>query len=168
MFDLTSSKLLILAVVALIVVGPKDLPALLRTLGRYMGMIRRHANDFRAQFDEAMRESELADLKKEVEELGRDAQDTLKDTSRSVESHIGDITREVNESVGEIDRIGQAKPADAEPALSSDALPDQPGGEPVATDAVEAIGSPVTPAPLAPPAAEPRPVAEATASRGGA
>ena len=57
MFDLTSSKLLILAVVALIVVGPKDFPALLRTIGRYMGMIRRQANEFRAQFDEAMREN---------------------------------------------------------------------------------------------------------------
>ena len=60
MFDITSSKLLILGIVALLVIGPKDLPALLRTIGKYMGIIKRQAADFRAQFDEAMRESELA------------------------------------------------------------------------------------------------------------
>ena len=63
MFDLTSSKLLILGIVALIVVGPKDLPILLRTIGKYVGMIRRQANEFKSQFDEAMRESELDSLK---------------------------------------------------------------------------------------------------------
>ena len=41
MFDLTSSKLLILGIIALLVVGPKDLPILLRTIGKYMGMIRK-------------------------------------------------------------------------------------------------------------------------------
>jgi len=67
MFDITSSKLLILAIVALIVVGPKDLPILLRTVGKYLGVVRRHAAEFRAQFDEALREAELEGLKKEFE-----------------------------------------------------------------------------------------------------
>lgn len=101
MFDLTSSKLLILAVVALLVVGPKDLPALMRTIGRYVGMIRRQANEFRAQFEDAMRESELADLKKEVEQLGSEARDTLRETGSAVESHVSDVTREVNESLAD-------------------------------------------------------------------
>ncbi|MGD9802420.1 MAG: Sec-independent protein translocase protein TatB [Hyphomicrobiaceae bacterium] len=104
MFDLTSSKLLILAVVALIVVGPKDLPALMRTVGRYLGMIRRQANEFRAQFEEAMRESELSDLKKEVEQLGEEARSTLQETSSAVDSHMSDVTREVNASLAEIDK----------------------------------------------------------------
>ena len=69
MFDITSSKLLILGIVALLVIGPKDLPALLRTIGKYMGIIKRHAAEFRAQFDEAMRESELEQLKKDVEKM---------------------------------------------------------------------------------------------------
>jgi sec-independent protein translocase protein TatB len=64
MFDITSSKLLILGIVALLVIGPKDLPALLRTIGKYMGIIKRHAADFRAQFEEAIRESELDQLKR--------------------------------------------------------------------------------------------------------
>ena len=54
MFDITSSKLLILGIVALLVIGPKDLPALLRTIGKYVGIIKRQAAEFRAQFDEAM------------------------------------------------------------------------------------------------------------------
>src|SRR5215471_12981446 len=69
MFDFTSSKLLILGIVALLVIGPKDLPALLRTVGKYVGIIKRQAAEFRAQFDEAMRESELAELRKSVESI---------------------------------------------------------------------------------------------------
>ena len=68
MFDFTSSKLLILGIVALLVIGPKDLPALLRTIGKYVGIIKRQAAEFRAQFDEAMRESEL----QRAEEGGRE------------------------------------------------------------------------------------------------
>ncbi len=49
------------------VIGPKDLPALLRTIGKYIGIIKRHANDFRALFDEAMRESELEQIKRDAE-----------------------------------------------------------------------------------------------------
>jgi sec-independent protein translocase protein TatB len=85
MFDITSSKLLILGIVALLVIGPKDLPALLRTIGKYMGMIKRQAAEFRAQFDEAMRESELADLKRDVETLGREAEQTMRAAEQSVE-----------------------------------------------------------------------------------
>ena len=71
MFDITSSKLLILGIVALLVIGPKDLPALLRTIGKYMGMIKRQAAEFRAQFDEAMRESEIHELTKSMESIQR-------------------------------------------------------------------------------------------------
>ncbi|MBS0243699.1 MAG: twin-arginine translocase subunit TatB [Proteobacteria bacterium] len=103
MFDLTSSKLLILAVVALVVVGPKELPALLRTVGKYMGMIKRQANEFRAQFEEAMRETELADLKKEVEDLGREAQSTMHEATQTIESHVGEVNREVNAALADVD-----------------------------------------------------------------
>ena len=62
---------------ALIVVGPKDLPILLRTVGKYLGIVRRHAAEFRAQFDEAIREAELQDLKKEFEGIGREVRSTI-------------------------------------------------------------------------------------------
>ncbi|MET0638908.1 MAG: Sec-independent protein translocase protein TatB [Hyphomicrobium sp.] len=69
MFDISWSELLILAIVTLVFVGPKELPVFLRTLGRYAGTVRRHANDFKAQFDAAMREAELDSMRKEVEQM---------------------------------------------------------------------------------------------------
>jgi sec-independent protein translocase protein TatB len=100
MFDITSSKLLILAVVALLVIGPKDLPALLRTIGKYMGIIKRHANEFRAQFDEAMRESELADIKKQVETVGQETEATMRAAEATVERQIADARSSVDGSMG--------------------------------------------------------------------
>lgn len=135
MFDLTSSKLLILAVVALIVVGPKDLPALLRTIGRYAGMIRRQANEFRAQFEEAMRESELAEIKKEVEKLGDEARSTLNETGSAVETHMSDVTREMNESLSEIDKPSGSAPAETPPeTLASSEETPAVTHEPATTD----------------------------------
>jgi sec-independent protein translocase protein TatB len=68
MFDISWGKLVIIGVVALIVIGPKELPAVLRTLGQWMGKIRRMAGEFQGQFQEAMREAEMADLKKQFDE----------------------------------------------------------------------------------------------------
>ena len=80
MFEISWSELLILAVVTLIFVGPKDLPKFLNTLGRYAGMVRRQAAEFRAQFDEAMRQAELDALKKEVEDVRSGIQDAVRET----------------------------------------------------------------------------------------
>jgi len=100
MFDITSSKLLILGLVALIVIGPKDLPPLLRTLGRYMGIIKRQAAEFRAQFDEAMRESELEQLKQEVETLGSAAEAEMRAAERTVATELSAAGESVNEAIG--------------------------------------------------------------------
>ena len=96
MFDLTSSKLLILGLVALIVVGPKDLPLLLRTIGKYVGMIRRQANEFRAQFDEAMRDQELANLKSEMESVKRDVESSVTKATSAVRDDIEDASRDID------------------------------------------------------------------------
>ncbi len=71
MFDIGWSELLIIAVVAILVVGPKDLPRLLRQLGNYVGKIKQTANEFKSQFDEAIRDSEFDDIKSSVDELAR-------------------------------------------------------------------------------------------------
>ena len=99
MFDITSSKLIILGIVALLVVGPKELPALLRTIGKYVGMIRRQAAEFRSQFDEAMRESEIADIKKDVENLGRDAENAIRDAETSVNTEINSVEHDVKSAM---------------------------------------------------------------------
>ena len=69
MFDIGWGELVVIGIVALIAIGPKELPTVLRTLGQYMGKIRRMAADFQGQFQEAMREAEMADLKKHADDL---------------------------------------------------------------------------------------------------
>lgn len=69
MADLSWSHILILMVVALVVVGPKDLPKIMRTLGRWTGQIRAMAEQFRRNFDDMARESELQELRAEVQAL---------------------------------------------------------------------------------------------------
>jgi sec-independent protein translocase protein TatB len=101
MFDFTSSKLLILGIVALLVIGPKDLPALLRTIGKYVGIIKRQAAEFRAQFDEAMRESELAELRKSVESIQQEAETAVRDAQSSVEKQLGDARVSVDEAIAD-------------------------------------------------------------------
>lgn len=90
MFDITSSKLLILGLVALIVIGPKDLPALLRTLGKYMGMIKRQASEFRSQFEDAMRESELAEMRKEVDKMAQEAEASMRQAESKIQQQLAD------------------------------------------------------------------------------
>ncbi len=69
MFDIGWSEFVLIAVVALVVIGPKELPAVLRMVGQWMGKARKMAAEFQGQFQEAMREAEMADLKKSFDEV---------------------------------------------------------------------------------------------------
>jgi sec-independent protein translocase protein TatB len=69
MFDIGWGEFVVIGIVALIAIGPKELPGVLRSLGQWMSKLRRMANEFQGQFQEAMREAELSELKKEVEEM---------------------------------------------------------------------------------------------------
>jgi sec-independent protein translocase protein TatB len=69
MLDFSWSHIVILLIVALVVVGPKDLPRLMRIVGQWMGKARAMANEFRRSFDEMARQSELDELRKEIENL---------------------------------------------------------------------------------------------------
>jgi sec-independent protein translocase protein TatB len=69
MFDIGWSELLVIAVVAIVVVGPKDLPRLMRTFGHYAGKLRRAASEFQRQFEDAMRETEMEEVKKAIESV---------------------------------------------------------------------------------------------------
>ena len=68
MFELGWGELVVIGIVALIAIGPKELPTVLRTLGQWMGKIRRMAAEFQGQFQEALREAELTDLKKQADD----------------------------------------------------------------------------------------------------
>ena len=93
MFDISWTEFLLIGIVALIVIGPKELPAVMRTMGQWMRKVRSMASDFQNQFHEAMREAEMADLKKEVDDMARDIRsyDPLKEVRADVEAIGKDI-----------------------------------------------------------------------------
>ena len=86
MFDLSWSHILILLIVALVVVGPKDLPKMMRTTGRWLGKARAMADQFRKSFDEMARQSELDELRAEIEALR--AHKPLSDIEQSMNQSI--------------------------------------------------------------------------------
>jgi sec-independent protein translocase protein TatB len=97
MFDIGWGELLVIGIVALVVIGPKELPGVVRTLGQSMAKLRRMAADFQNQFNEAMREAELADLKKDVEKTIGDATSAvtynpLEKTGEELQKAIGEAT----------------------------------------------------------------------------
>jgi sec-independent protein translocase protein TatB len=71
MFDMSWGEVMVIGGVALIVIGPKDLPKALRTVGQMTAKVRRLASEFQGQFNEAMREAELDEVRREVEGINR-------------------------------------------------------------------------------------------------
>jgi sec-independent protein translocase protein TatB len=86
MIDLSWSHILLVVIVALVVVGPKDLPRLMHTVGRWMGKARQMADQFRKSFDDMTREAELDQLRAEIDSLrsGRPLADVERDLQKSV------------------------------------------------------------------------------------
>jgi sec-independent protein translocase protein TatB len=118
MFEISWSELLILGIVTLIFVGPKELPVFLRTLGRYAGVVKKHANDFRLQFEEAMREAELDAVKKEFDSM-----------QQTVNAEVMSAKTVLNEAAAPPpDKVSQLLAAEAKvtPAPSEAALPMPP------------------------------------------
>ena len=108
MFDIGWSELVLIAVVALIVIGPKELPGVLRMVGQWMGKARKMAAEFQGQFQEAMREAEMADLKKSFDEVKEAATGfTSGNLMTSLEKDVGNSLR-----IEDVDKPA-ALPADA-------------------------------------------------------
>ncbi|MDX2203315.1 MAG: Sec-independent protein translocase protein TatB [Hyphomicrobiaceae bacterium] len=149
MIDFTSSKLLILGLVALMVIGPKDLPALLRTIGKYVGLIKRHANDFRAQFEEAMRDSELAEIRKQVESATKEAETSMRAAETEIEKQLADAKAGTDPSAVLGDPFAEpARAADAPTLPASPAVPESLEPPPPAPAVAEAhTPAAATPAP---------------------
>jgi sec-independent protein translocase protein TatB len=135
MFDISWGKLVIIGVVALLVIGPKDLPMVLRTVGQWMTKIRRMASEFQGQFQEAMREAEMTDLKKQFD-----------DTTSAVKSAFDttDIKKEMEKLIG--DPAGVTTPA-ATPASSDPTPPPSDPAAPAPADPVALGTAPVAPEP---------------------
>lgn len=69
MFDIGWGELVVIGIVALIAIGPKELPTVLRSMGQWMGKIRRMSAEFQGQFQEALREAEMSDLKRQADDI---------------------------------------------------------------------------------------------------
>jgi sec-independent protein translocase protein TatB len=124
MFDIGWSELVLIAVVALIAIGPKELPGVLRMVGQWMGKARKMAAEFQGQFQEAMREAEMADLKKSFDEI-KDAASGLAggNVMTSLQKNVSDAL-----DISDIDKPATSAEA---PATSSEA-PVTPAIEPPA------------------------------------
>src|SRR5579862_9168974 len=95
MFDISWTEFLLIGVVALVVIGPKELPGVMRTMGQWTRKVRSMASEFQNQFQEAMREAEMADLKKQVDDMARDVTDVdpLKGVRDDIETVGSDVQR---------------------------------------------------------------------------
>jgi sec-independent protein translocase protein TatB len=147
MFDIGWSEFLLIGIVALIVIGPKELPGALRSLGQWMGKLRRMASEFQGQFQEAMREAEMADLKKQVDDMTSQAQ------SYADFDPVGEVRRELESTQQQIENAVEGQPqtttpsppappvagsaeSEAQPQIAEMATP--PAPEPTTTDAARA------------------------------
>ncbi len=172
MFDIAWGEFVVIAVVALIVIGPKELPGVLRAIGQWTTKIRRMAAEFQGQFQEALREAEMADLKKEVDNLS----DTAKGLTAKLEDGLNfeEATRwEPRPDAGK--PADSAQPSEASPPTPSESppvTPDNRSAEATTPPApahaeTEAIGaSPVTADTSSAPAA-PSPAVDAGGQKGG-
>jgi sec-independent protein translocase protein TatB len=91
MFDFDAGKILIVGIVALIFIPPKDLPRVLRQVGQFVGKMKRMAGEFQGQFMDAMREADMADLRREAQKLADSAKvdvglSTMSDLKRDIEA----------------------------------------------------------------------------------
>ena len=133
MFDIGWSELVVIAVVALIAIGPKELPGVLRMVGQWMGKARKMAAEFQGQFQEAMREAEMADLKKSFDEVKEAA------TGFTSNNVMTSLERDVGKAL-DIDGIDKAAASASE----------TPAIEPPATPKLDAPVTPKLDAPVTP------------------
>lgn len=163
MFDIGWSELVVIAVVALIAIGPKELPGVLRMAGQWIGKIRRMAADFQSQFQEALREAEMEDLKQQVDEIKESA-------TRDLTAHFDPLKSVRDEIDSSLESISIDHPSASEPPADLGHVPPSGYGEGTPEHAAEAQVA----AEPAPPAAaggeEPKPATdhpEPTTAAGG-
>ena len=147
MFDFSWGELLVVGAVALIAIGPKELPGVLRTVGQWMTKMRRLAAEFQGQFHEAIREAEMADLKKEVDEMTDKAKsyahfDPLGDIQKDIDSTFSDKPAEPATAIEPVEPATAIEPA--VPVAEASA----PAGDDHATPAI--APEPALPATAAP------------------
>jgi sec-independent protein translocase protein TatB len=162
MFGIDSPELLVIAIVALVVIGPKELPGMLRSWGKWMAKARGMAAEFRGHVDEMVRQSELDDVKKQLVDL--QSLDPTKEIKSIVQEGVAEGEKALADAKSTFDNP-LAEPESA-PQIAVEAAPETaaaeagPAAEPapapmVAEVAPETAGE--TPPPAEPPAVEEKP-----------
>ncbi len=139
MLDIGWSELAVIAVLALIIIGPKDLPGVMRTMGQWMRKARSVTREFQSSIDEMVREAELEDARKAIESTKN------LNVDRVLEETI-DPTGSVREEARDIEQTARATGEESAPAAQEAAQPDAAPGEDPKTKA-EVIEHPVQMAP---------------------
>ncbi|WFU85104.1 Sec-independent protein translocase protein TatB [Bradyrhizobium sp. CIAT3101] len=140
MFDIGWSELVLIGVVALVAIGPKELPGVLRMVGQWMGKARKMAAEFQGQFQEAMREAEMADLKKSFDEVKEAASGfTGGGLMTSLQKDVSDALR-----VDALDKPAETPTTTAVEPPASPTTPEAPTPETfVETEAHSAVNEPL-------------------------
>jgi sec-independent protein translocase protein TatB len=140
MFGIDSPELLVIAIVALVVIGPKELPGLLRTWGKWMAQMRGMASEFRGHVDEMIRQSELDDVKKQLEGSSGGLDLKSLDPTAQIRQHIQDGMAEGEKAFNE------AKSSFDNPLAEPESAP-QIAAEPAAAESTPAESTPAEAAP---------------------
>jgi sec-independent protein translocase protein TatB len=113
MFDIGWTEMLVIAIVMIVVVGPKDLPRMLRTFGKTTAKLRSMAGDFQKQFNEALKEAELDDVKKSVDEL------RSLDPRNEIRKQLNPFEKAAQDVRAGLDSLKQPSAPAADPAASA-------------------------------------------------
>lgn len=138
MFDIGWSELVVIGIVALIAIGPKELPGVLRSVGHWVGKVRRMASDFQDQFREAMREAEIADLKKQFD----DAQAAASNMTSGLDNPLDAARREMEKAIEDKPLAAPDSPAAASgPEGAASVAAEAPRPELTAPEAAKGSGT---------------------------
>jgi len=163
MFGIDSPELLVIAVVALVVIGPKELPGMLRSWGKWMAKARGMAAEFRGHVDEMVRQSELDEVKKQLESapgLDLQALDPTKQIKSVIQEGVAEGEKALAEAKSAFDNP-LAEPESA-PQIAAEPVAAEPAAEPAPETApTVAVEPPPEPLPATAEAA-PSPPAESS------
>jgi sec-independent protein translocase protein TatB len=130
MFDIGFSEIVVIAVVALIVIGPERLPKAARTLGHLFGRLQRYVNDVKADINREMELDELRKLQQQVQSAARDIETSVSSAARDFEQGAQSVGDELNRAADESPAPAASMPALQEPAPdTSDAAAGDAGGD---------------------------------------
>lgn len=126
MFDIGWSELLVIAVVLIVVVGPKDLPPMIRAFGKTMAGLRKMAGEFRTQFDEALKEADMDDVRQTISDVRNlNPTNSLRDAMNPLRQLGNEIKSDLQKATAAPDSLSStAAPATSEPVAPLVSVPE--------------------------------------------